>query len=104
MGQPRRLQVAVIGAGRLGAACARALLEDEDLALAGIVRRTDSSGELPAGLRRHAVVTHVTHVRDLPLVEAALVCVPAQQVAVDPDPQLLQKARERGWAVMSLRG
>lgn len=46
--------------------------------MAGIVRRTDSSGELPAGLRRHAVVTHV---RDLPLVEAALVCVPAQQVA-----------------------
>lgn len=78
MAKPRRLQVAVIGPGRLGTACARALLDDEDLALAGIVRWTDSSTELPADLRRHPVVTHV---RDLPQVDAALVCVPARQVA-----------------------
>jgi diaminopimelate dehydrogenase len=78
MGKPRRLQVAVIGPGRLGTACARALLDDEDLALAGIVRRTDATGELPADLRRHPVATHV---RELPQVDAALVCVPAQQVA-----------------------
>jgi diaminopimelate dehydrogenase len=62
MGKPRRLQLAVIGPGRLGLACARALLDDEDLALAGIVRRPDSSGELTADLRRHPVVSHV---RDL---------------------------------------
>ncbi len=78
MGKPRRLQLAVIGPGRLGLACARALLDDEDLALAGIVRRPDSSGELPAGLGRHTVVSYV---RDLPQVDAALVCVPAQQIA-----------------------
>lgn len=36
---------------------------------------------------------------DLPLLEAV-----QHPVAVDPDPQLLQKARERGWTVMSLRG
>ena len=36
---------------------------------------------------------------DLPLLEAV-----QHPVAVDPDPQLLQKARERGWAVISLRG
>lgn len=36
---------------------------------------------------------------DLPLLEVVM-----HPVAVDPDPQLLQKARERGWPVMSLRG
>ena len=36
---------------------------------------------------------------DLPLLEAVM-----HPVAVDPDPQLLQKARERGWPVISLRG
>lgn len=78
MEKPKRLQVAVIGPGRLGMACARALLEDDDLVLAGIVRRSYSSSELPPGLGRQPVVNHV---RDLPLVDAALVCVPAQQVA-----------------------
>lgn len=78
MGKPKRLQLAVIGPGRLGIACARALLDDDDLALAGIVRHADSGDELPAGLRRHPVVNHV---RDLPPVDAALVCVPARQVA-----------------------
>jgi diaminopimelate dehydrogenase len=78
MAKPRRLQLAVIGPGRLGTACARALLDDDELALAGIVRRTEAGGEPPADLRRHPVVTHV---RDLPPVDAALVCVPAQQVA-----------------------
>jgi HAD superfamily phosphoserine phosphatase-like hydrolase len=36
---------------------------------------------------------------DLPLLEAV-----QQLVAVDPDPQLLRSALERGWPVMSLRG
>lgn len=74
----KRLQVAVIGLGRLGTACARALLEEEDLALAGMVRRPDSTSVVPASFQRHPVAAHV---RDLPAVQAALVCVPAQQLA-----------------------
>lgn len=74
----KKLQVAVVGPGQLGTACARALLQEEELALAGIVRRPESPSVVPASLQRHPVVAHV---RDLPLVEAALICVPAQQVA-----------------------
>ena len=36
---------------------------------------------------------------DLPLLERV-----DRPVAVDPDPQLNQVARERGWAILSLRG
>ena len=36
---------------------------------------------------------------DLPLLEAVM-----HPVAVDPDPQLLRRAQERGWPVISLRG
>ena len=34
-----KLQVAVIGPGRLGLACAEALIADPELGLAGVVRR-----------------------------------------------------------------
>jgi len=40
----RRLRVAVIGLGRLGKACAEALLDADTLNLAGIVRRRASIG------------------------------------------------------------
>lgn len=72
-----RLPVAVIGLGRLGRACAEALLDDSELALAGIVQRGGLSEALTGRLQRIPVVAHV---RELEGVRAALVCVPADDV------------------------
>ena len=72
-----RLPVAVIGLGRLGRACAEALLDDGELALAGIVQRGGLPGTLTGRLQRIPVVAHV---RELDGVRAALVCVPANDV------------------------
>jgi diaminopimelate dehydrogenase len=71
----RKSNVAVIGFGRLGRACALALQDLDDLALAGVVRRSTS----PTGLcPPFAQASVVVHVRELPRVEVALVCVPAE--------------------------
>ncbi|NMM14580.1 MAG: hypothetical protein HHJ17_13750 [Rhodoferax sp.] len=72
-----KLQVAVIGLGRLGRACAEALIDDSELGLAGVVRHPDAPGTLPGRLQRFAVASHV---RELADVKAALVCVPADAV------------------------
>ena len=72
-----KLQVAVIGLGRVGRACAEALMDESELALAGIVRRPGALGTVTGRLQRYPVATHV---RDLPAVGAALVCVPADAV------------------------
>lgn len=74
----KKLQVAVIGLGRLGSACAHALIDESELALAGIVRRPGSLGPLPGRLQHFPAVPHV---RDLPEVDVALVCVPIDTVA-----------------------
>lgn len=75
----KRLQVAVVGLGRLGRACALALLDSGELELAGmVVRRPPPHEALPGRLQRFPVVTHV---RDLPPVDAALLCVPTDVVA-----------------------
>lgn len=74
----KRLQVAVVGLGRLGQACALALLDESELALAGIVRRPASAHAALGRLQRTPVVSHV---RDLPKVDVALVCVPAPDVS-----------------------
>ena len=72
------LQLAVIGFGTLGRACAAAITEDDQLALAGIVRRTESlSGQLPAPFSRVPVVSHA---RELERLDAALICVPGGEV------------------------
>lgn len=76
--EKKRLQVAVVGPGRLGQACALALLDDAEFSLAGLVRRPEATGSLPGRL---GDVPLVTHFRDLPVVDLALVCVPPQQVA-----------------------
>jgi diaminopimelate dehydrogenase len=68
-----RLKVAIVGLGRVGAACLDAIRETPDLEPAGVVRRPES-GAAPHGVRTAA------HVRDLGRVDAALVCVPAMQV------------------------
>src|SRR5688500_17149877 len=72
-----KLNIAVIGFGRLGRACALALREADDLALAGVVRRPGALMTLPDPLGEIPVVTHV---RDLKRVDRALVCVPAGNV------------------------
>lgn len=69
-----RLKLSIVGFGRLGAACLDAIRETPDLEAAGVVRRPES-GAAPHGVRTAA------HVRDLGRVDAALVCVPALQVA-----------------------
>lgn len=75
----KRLQVAVVGFGKLGSACAMALLDHGELALAGIVAHHPPAREaLPGRLRHYPVAMHV---RDLPPVDAALVCVPTESVA-----------------------
>lgn len=72
-----KLQVAVIGLGRLGLACAEALIDDPELGLAGVVRRPGAPAALPGRLQRYPVASHV---RELDGVRAALVCVPADAV------------------------
>lgn len=76
-----KLQVAVIGLGQLGRACAEALIDDGELALAGVVRRPHAPGAapgtLPGRLQRFPVASHVS---ELAGVRAALVCVPADAV------------------------
>jgi diaminopimelate dehydrogenase len=74
----RRLHLAVIGLGRLGRACAAAIVEASDLQLAGVVDPAATAGQaLPAHLRD---VLPVAHVSELEQVEAALVCVPTAVV------------------------
>jgi diaminopimelate dehydrogenase len=74
-----RLLLAVIGAGRLGRACAETILRSDDLHLAGFVRRTESLGQgMPAAL---AEVPTAADLQALGMVDAALVCVPAERVA-----------------------
>ncbi|MBK5206352.1 MAG: hypothetical protein JJD98_13385, partial [Polaromonas sp.] len=72
-----KLQVAVIGLGRFGLACAEGLIDESELALAGVVRQPGSLGPLPGRLQRFPVASHV---RELEGVRAALVCVPADAV------------------------
>ncbi|MDV6343802.1 NAD(P)-binding domain-containing protein [Nitrosomonas sp. Is37] len=72
-----KLNIAVIGFGRVGRACALALRNTDYLAMAGVVRRPTSPIKLPDPLGEIPVVTHV---RDLKRVDVALICVPADVV------------------------
>ena len=69
----RRQRLAVIGFGRLGSACVRALRDCADIELGGVVRRAGASARLPAPF---ATVPVATHLRDLGRIDAALLCVP----------------------------
>ncbi|HEX5684806.1 MAG TPA: hypothetical protein VFY73_12335 [Ideonella sp.] len=68
-----RLRLAVIGWGRLGKACAEALRDAPELALAGIVRRADALGAASSSPIRG--VPCVGHVSELEAIDAALLCV-----------------------------
>jgi len=66
-----RLRLAIIGFGRLGNACAQAMLT-------GIVRRAERCTEpLPPSLRDITVADHISALSD---VDAALLCLPAELV------------------------
>jgi diaminopimelate dehydrogenase len=82
------LRLAVIGLGRLGTACARAVLASPGLQLAALVRRPASIGYAPsAGLPAGTPVCELGALRD---VDAALVCVPPEAV-LDTARQLLSR-------------
>lgn len=74
----KQLQLAIIGFGKLGRACASAIMDDSQVSLAGIVRRPESLGE---HLSPHfSKVPVVSHAGELERVDAALICVPTGQV------------------------
>lgn len=74
----KRIELTIIGFGRLGRACAQAIRESQDLAIAGVVRRAEHARHaLPPPFEQVAVVAHVS---ELPRVDAALICVPTEQV------------------------
>lgn len=75
----RPLRVAIVGFGRLGRACASAMSVDDQLVLAGIVRRAESiaADSLPSPF---AAIPAVAHISEIKNVDAALVCVPLEQV------------------------
>ncbi len=83
------ISVAIIGFGRLGRACAAAIRGDDQLVLAGIIRRAESlkAGSLPAHL---AAIPAVGHISELNSVDVALVCVPLEYVR-DTAHDLLQR-------------
>lgn len=70
-----RPRLAIIGFGRLGCACVTALRDRHDLDLAGVVRHGEPTA-LPPSLEHTAVAGHL---RELKNVDAALICVPAEQ-------------------------
>lgn len=72
------LHLAVVGFGKLGRACIRAINEDEQSVLAGVVRQRGFVGQkLPAGFENIPVAEHIT---ELDHVDAALICVPNEAV------------------------
>lgn len=78
MGPLKPLRLAVVGFGKVGRACAELISLSQDLTVAAIVRRAASAGEkLPETLRSIPVTTHIGQARD---VDAALICVPTNEV------------------------
>lgn len=70
----KRLGIVVLGFGRLGRACAEAVLASEDMELAGIARRPEHVlMVLPEHLKGVPVVPHWT---EIPRIDAALLCLP----------------------------
>lgn len=72
------LRIGVVGFGKVGRACAELLLTSKDVALAAIVRRLDSLARpLPEVFSKIPVVSHTAQVHEM---DAALLCVPIDQV------------------------
>ncbi len=74
----QRRRLAIVGLGRLGQACAHAVLESDDLTLTGLVRRAETVlNPLPTQL---AGIPSVTHPSELGAVDAVLICLPTELV------------------------
>jgi diaminopimelate dehydrogenase len=80
----RKARLAIIGAGKLGRACAEAMAGAPDGVLAGVVRHTARPPE------PWLKAPSVTHISELGTVDAALVCVPPDAV-LDVAHSLLQR-------------
>lgn len=70
----KKPRIAVIGYGRLGKACARAIRESDDLVLAGAVLK-ENAAALPKQVENMPVAGHVS---ELGQVDVALICVPTR--------------------------
>ena len=69
-----RRRLAIVGLGKVGLACAKAIAASEDLAVAGIVRRPTSLNQpLPPPLHTARVVADAGEIE---AVDAALICLP----------------------------
>ncbi len=74
----QRRRLGIVGLGHLGQACALAILESEDLTLAGIVRRAETVlNPVPPQLTGIPAVSHPT---ELGAVDALLICLPTELV------------------------
>ncbi len=74
----RRRRLAIIGLGRVGLGCGKAIAATEDLAVAGIVRRPISlSHPLPLPLQGVPIATDPSEIDGI---EAALICLPPRLV------------------------
>jgi len=72
------IRLGVVGFGRVGKACAEALVESKDLVLAAIVRRLDNLAQ--AVPDRFSKIPLVSHAAQVLQVDGALLCVPMAQV------------------------
>ena len=70
----KKIRLAIIGWGKLGRKCVEAIVDDPATDLVGVVRRPESAPA--AGLKAPAV----THISELNQVDAALICVPVDDV------------------------
>jgi len=70
----KKIRLAIIGLGKLGRRCVEAIMDDPTTEVAGVVRRPESA--LASWLKAPAV----THISELNQVDAALICVPVDEV------------------------
>jgi diaminopimelate dehydrogenase len=74
----KRRRLAIIGLGRVGLACGKAITAAEDLAVAGIVRRPSSLNQpLPPPLQGARIATDAS---EIDAIDAALICLPPRLV------------------------
>jgi diaminopimelate dehydrogenase len=73
----KKLQLGIVGFGKLGKACADAIHRDDQVGLAGVLRRKPAM-PLPTPFNK---IPAVAHISELAQVDAALICVPTGHVA-----------------------